>query len=740
MLVIFFATGFAALVYQTIWQRMLTLYSGADLYSVTIIVAAFMAGLGFGNLVGGHLADRLGTRERLWTFAASEFAVAAFALVSATIYYDVLYGRFGAIALSRSGMAAVIFAVTLVPTFLMGLSLPLIAKLPASEGSRPAVWISRLYGWNTLGAAAGSLAVVTLLFQSFDLRLNLRVGAVVSGCCALAAFLASGSREASSQTPQPGSDPTLTSDAVKAGFSFRSWMLLYTLSGFVALSLEIFWFRALGVMLKSGALTFGYLLALYLGGVGCGSLLAERWQGRRLNVRRAFLLLQAGVPLWAGVSWSVLVATLGRADVARPLWEYVGSPVPTASPGVLLVIYGCLPLLLIVPSTLMMGMSFGLLQRAVQTDLSRVGRHVGWLQSANILGATAGAIVTGVWLLDWLGSAGTLKALVGCASVYLALFVHSRKVTSWAARLSPAVVFVLVALMPNGDGFWAALHGERSDSVIVGEGGSGLILIRLDSDDTKVFLGGISQSWLPYSGIHTALGALPALLHPRPVDIAVIGLGSGDTLYSSGGRSETRVLDSIEIMAAQRPALLRLADRREYPALRMVLNDPRVRYEVADARVRLRKSRTLYDIIETDPLFPFVASSGNLYSIEYFGLLRDRLKPGGFAVTWVPTERTYASFLTVFPYVLKLRSIAIGSLSPIAFDPSLVRRRMRDPFTSRYYSAGGIDLATALEPFLSDPPIASNPLSDRSRLTDLNHDLFPKDEFGIPYDAASPVR
>src|SRR5688572_5669201 len=94
-MVLFFLSGFAALLYQVVWQRMLTFFGGADIYSVTIIVSAFMGGLGFGSLAGGYLADRLDSRRRLVAFAVCELAIAAFAIFSAAIYYDVLYVQAG---------------------------------------------------------------------------------------------------------------------------------------------------------------------------------------------------------------------------------------------------------------------------------------------------------------------------------------------------------------------------------------------------------------------------------------------------------------------------------------------------------------------------------------------------------------------------------------------------------------------------------------------------------------------
>src|SRR5688572_30568471 len=100
VLVIFLTSGFAALLYQVIWQRMLAIFSGADVYSTTIIVAAFMAGLGLGHAAGGYVADRISRRASLLVFGGSEVAIAGFGAFSATLYYDVLYLRLGDLAIA----------------------------------------------------------------------------------------------------------------------------------------------------------------------------------------------------------------------------------------------------------------------------------------------------------------------------------------------------------------------------------------------------------------------------------------------------------------------------------------------------------------------------------------------------------------------------------------------------------------------------------------------------------------
>jgi spermidine synthase len=729
LLGVFFVSGFATLIYQTIWQRMLALFGGADVYSVTIIVAAFMAGLGFGGLAGGHLADRLSRRARLWTFAACECGVGLFAMFSATLYYDTLYAGIGGLAFSRAAVAGITFGVTLIPTFLMGMSLPILAKLPESTGDGTAEWISRLYGWNTLGAAAGSFFAVMMLFRSFDLRMNLVLGAALSIGCGVAVLLSSRSQPTSSVIGRPQS---LTPADSAGALPFRTWLMLYALSGFVSLSLEIVWLRLLGVMLKSSAMTFGYLLTLYLGGLGAGSLLAHNRVFSRVDATRMFFRLQAAVPIWAGISISLLLGLINYTDLADPLRQGLASTEPIATPGMVLVTHVVIPLFLIIPPTLMMGLSFGLLQRAVQTDSSLVGRRVGWLQAANILGATLGAIITGVVLLDALGSSGALRVLVGCGVVFLILTPATNHAFKRLAGI--ALVAGVIALIPNSTSMWAALHGGRAKDVLVGEDASGLIVFRQDEQDTKVFLGGISQSWIPYGGVHTALGALPSLLHPQPESIALIGLASGDTLFAIGGRAETQAIESLEIMAPQLPALGRVAQRSGYPALQILLADRRITHRNIDGRIYLRQAGARFDIVEADPLLPRSASAGNLYSVEYFRILKDALKPGGLAVTWLPTMRTVDTFASVFPHVIRFGDIGIGSLSPIAYDRETIVGRMNHPFTRHYFARGGIDLPAILLPYLKEAPLVPVPPADSS---DLNRDLFPMDEFGLPYKVRS---
>jgi len=758
---LFFGSGFAALVYQVVWQRLLVIFSGSDIQSTTIIVAAFMAGLGCGSVVGGRAADRLSRTASLVAFATAELAIAGFGFFSASLYYDVLYQRLGHLTWGLESRAAILFVSLLWPTFFMGVSLPLLARALTTTIERAAAVAGTLYGWNTLGAAFGAFATTWWLLPLYGLESCLQLGATLNVLAAAIAIplairlrgLRAGAAPATSAVPE-------TRRAEGFTLPFAGWAVIYALTGFLALSLEIVWFRLMGVMLRSTAFTFGTLLAIYLTGLGLGSLAGSALVRRTRRPGYAFLAIQAAVVLYAGLAITLLIASL---DEGRLLSSWVVSPEPVdiaaaaaalrgsihdlaRLPDRFLVLYFGIPAILILPPTLMMGAAFPLLQRAVQTDLDRVGTRVGTLLMANIAGAALGSFVTGWWCLDWLGTSGTLKLLVVMSVLFpLVQLVRSfgplapRRFVPVAAVI--AAIGALLAWMPDAGALWGGLHGARPAVMLFGEDGSGTFVLKSDRGVFRrrvtVFVNGATHSWIPYGGIHTVLGALPAFLHPDPRDVAVIGLGSGDTLFAIAGRKEVERLTCIEIVRPQLETLQRLHREQPYPGLEIILGDPRVAHVYGDGRLYLMQSSRHYDVIEADALWPTSAYAGNLYSHGYFTLLRDRLKPNGIAVSWAPTGRVRNTFINVFPYVLDYGDIVIGSREPIAFDTAAIRARLTGEVRG-HYAESGVDIVALLAPYLDRRPRLYTPADDRSHLRDVNTDLFPKDEFGLQQSRSEP--
>ena len=749
VLFLFLLSGFAALLYQVVWQRMLGCFAGVDVYSVTITVAAFMGGLGCGSLVGGHLADRLAPGPRILTFCAAEAVIAVFALISKWLYYDLLYLRWSWLGNSPTTLTAILFLSLLVPTFCMGLTLPILSKAFVDKIETAAAVVGFLYGINTLGAALGAFMTAWVLLRQFGFEEILRIGALLNAIAALGAALVWW--QLRDHEPGPVSTPASTRDdaAEPARFSMPVWMLIYALSGFVALGLEIVWFRFFGVLQKSTAFTFGNLLGIYLLGLALGIIAGVPFARCTTQPARFFLLVQAAVSLYAGGILAVFVWRVDRGGLFAALSNYLQQYEPISPIDVLSasatgnlhlfqLLYFLLPALLIAPATFLMGFSFPLLQRAVQVAPALIGRRVGWLQTINIAGSMLGAMLVGWGLLRWFGTAGTLRLLVLCGGVFAVLLAIQftaggtrRLVALMTALLASAAV---VWAIPRHTTLWAKLHGSIASQIVLRENETGLSLLRhgldLPHETTAVFTNGLGQSWLPYGMVHTEIGLLGALLHPEPKSVAVIGLASGDTAFAIGGSPHTTQIVCLEIVHAQRLTLAELEPRKKYPPLTSLLRDQRVEWIFTDGRAWLQRSDRRFDVIEADALRPSSAYSGNLYSHEYFRLLKTRLNPGGLAVSWVPTERALASFVHVFPHALVVDTIAVGSDQPIESDPEVIERRLQRPFTREYYGLLGADVRSLLANLFAGQYERYFPETPRPAI-ELNSDLFPRDEFGF---------
>ena len=257
----------------------------------------------------------------------------------------------------------------------MGMSLPLAARAVTDDARQPARWVPLLYGWNTLGAAFGAILAVAVLFRLVDFVSSLWIGAALSTGCAVTALVIA-RRLPPRAIAAPESGPSTAPVAPPAQWrSLGGPLALYALSGFIALSLEVIWFRVLGVMLKSNALTFGHLLATYLGGLGLGSLAANLRGVQAWPARRVLSACRRGViPVYAALVIGLLVDSLGRLDLLQPLWDYLGRydglTRSEALTGLSAVLRAGIPLLLMGPPTFLMGLQLRI-PAAIGTDRSR---------------------------------------------------------------------------------------------------------------------------------------------------------------------------------------------------------------------------------------------------------------------------------------------------------------------------------------------------------------------------------
>ncbi len=715
----FLASGAAALVYQVVWQRILALHTGMGITSIALIVSAFMAGLGLGSHAGGVLSARVGPTLALRLFAAIELLVGLFASLSCRLYYDVperfLPGLYG----STLGMGLAHFLALVVPTFLMGMSLPFLVRAMVRDTATASRTIGTLYGINVLGASLGALVTPWLLIRFQGMEGAVLWGVAGNALAGSAALLAGVGAKRAGTPPEAAPVASAAPLFDPASSSLELWAVLYALSGFTALALEILWFRLIDVSVKSTAFTFGTVLCVYLLGLGTGSLLGAWNAARFRRPLRAFLLIQCLLLLYS----SLAVAALARLPKAAPGYRWffgywaqdaffqLGADWNLAT---LLRLYLLLPMALYGPPTVLMGLAFTALQRAVQDDPRTSGRKVGLLQAANIAGCVAGSLLVGLLLLDRLGTTGSLRLLLVLGLVFLAVLARH------------------VAL-PGQDALWTRLHGVTDEArpSFIGEDASAVSAMTPGQPGHwRVTVNGLPHSWIPFEGLHTLLGAVPAIVHPEPSEVAVIGLGSGETAWAVACRSETRSVEVFEIAGAQPRLLQALAAATGAPDLQRFLSDPRMRIEVADGRHALLRTEKRYDLIQVDALYRTSAMSGTLYSVEFFRLCARRLKPGGILCTQAPGRRTALSLAAAVPHGLDLGNIVIGSNDPLPVDLPAWRARLAA--VTDYF---GAEVAEGIRDRLTEArPLVGNPHSRRG----LNDDLFPRDEFSTPAKDVGP--
>lgn len=729
----FFLSGFAALVDQIVWQRMLGLFAGSDAVTAALVVGAFLLGLGLGSLVAGAVTDRLGTGAALLGFVLCELGIGIFALLSRPFLYDFVVQVVGPLVANRWGIFAVCFAGILAPTMLMGASLPLLAKAVVRSIDDAAMRIGWLYGLNTLGAGLGALLGGWWLIGTLGYEGSLRVAALLNLAAAAIGFALWRARRRHSAAYAVAATID-TPPRATSGFGFITWAVLVFVSGFAIVALEILWVRVAGVIAQYTAYSFATILGTFLLADGLGMVIGALWVRRLQDTRAAFFAVQAFATLYALVSIYGVYWLAGSA-----WWEGLLAAENSRHYGLPLAAALCVTVTLVAPPSLLLGISFPLAQQAVQTDLRRLGWRVAAVQVANIVGNAAGSLATGLAALHWLGTAGTLK-LIALLAVLLLMYWsvaawRERQHAAWrmAATLAALLIAVLT-LFPGNAQFWARLHQAAGHhEVLIAEDRSGLALFRLDNGGgtaSPFFIQGFTQSKWPFLVEHAFLGAVGPLLHPAPEDVLVVGSGSGGTPFAAGVNPQTQRVRVVELVGPVFHVLRDFAARIPDSAIAALLRDPRYEFVVGDGRRAIFAADRRYDVIQADAILPESSHSGLLYSVEFMRLVLAALDEDGIYVQWGPTARSVATFSSVFPHVAMLQPfpVLIGSRQPLQLDHARLHALFLQDSTRRHFASAGIDIAHARQLF-GDAIRRFSPTRPATGDAGVNADLFPRDEY-----------
>jgi spermidine synthase len=736
---LFAVTGFSALCLQVVWQRVISIHGGVDLFSSATVVAAFMAGLGVGNLLGGALADRLGPRRSILAFATANAGIGLFGWASLLIFYD----GYRALAEQIQSLPAAFafhFALLIVPTTLMGLSLPLLSRgVVRSIGEAPSV-VSRLYAINTLGAAAGAAISGWLLLGNLGFDGTVRLASSLNLFAAAAVFfLWRTAREAG----DPRRAPAPSNAELPAAAKVWPWMLLYGATGAAALALEVVYFRLVDGIMRSNSYTFGHVLTLYLILFGAGAAAGAK----RARAARAPDVVFLWIQFWIGAA--SLAGVLLLMNVPQ-LWglrgvleEYFagegykfGIRMPSDLRSAVMVLFAYLlgPALVMGVPVFLMGYAYPFITALVLRREDTLGRRTGVLMACNIGGNVLGSLAAGFVLLHFLGTAGTL-ALVAALLMALGVVAALRGERHRALRVGVAIpaAVALVVAFPSNERLWGFLHSATPDRFALVEERSCVNALVRRGQMQMLHVNAAAQSPYPYDDFHVLIGLFPALLHASPQRSLAVGLGIGATAYGMLLDPQMQRVEAVEICAGERELLEMLADRgaRE---IRELLNDPRSDIRVGDGRKHLLIAAQPFDVITVDALWPENAYSGNVYSVEFYETVAARLAPGGLFAQWVPTERVLNSVAEVFPYVATVAvpgdsTFLLASHAPIAFDRQAATMKFR---ALAKHSSLSHKQQVSLERFLAG--VALRPIRDGEARpptpeAELNRDLHPRDEY-----------
>ncbi len=787
---LFLFSGATALVYQVAWTRNLSLIFGASHQAISIVLAAFMAGLALGGVVLGRMADRLALPLRTYGILEAGIAAAGLLLPLLLRLVDRLYvaaalqteGSDGALNVLRIACA---FAVLLVPTFFMGGTLPVLTRYVVRQAREFGPRLAWLYGINTFGAVVGALIAGFILLPQIGVLRSQLLAVGANLVIAAAAFLldrrvhlvgaepAAAPEAVARDTGSRHADSRDTTPSIVAPADVWPLRLAFFgtfVSGLCALALEVMWTRGIGIAIGTTTYSFTIMLAAFLVGITLGSTLHALVPLRRVPEALQFGVVLALVGATSAMV-SQLVPRLPQIAVELNARFYGGAQGIRALSTLILSF-----VVMLVPATLM-GIAFPLAGRARARLRAQFGRSVGDTVGLNTLGGIIGPLVAGFVLIPQLGLQRGMLFICGLNLGYglLVLSVHVathgarrqralRFVGAAAAVASVALGLALPRLLPAWDlhtmaafqnnvtlGYANAegvidVRGQLAGTQVLyyEEGRTSTVSVSEAQQSRAVLINGKSVATDHHSDLHHEymLGHLPTLLHPQPRTALVIGLGAGLTLGGVTAHPEVEEITLVEIEEAVVGAARVFGDLNGD-----AVDDARVEVVVQDGRNYLKTTRATFDVITADPIHPWAYGAAYLYTVEYYGLIRERLEPGGVMCQWMPLyelsadnlRSITASFAANFEHNLLFQTafdaVLIGSNEPIRLDMAQLARRLQHDEVASQLSRIGLDDALSFLVELTMDDLAVRRFAEDGRLnTDDNLYL----EFSSPLSIGTP--
>ena len=700
------------------WLRLLSLVFGVTVYAASTVLAGFMAGLGAGSLIAGRFASRISRPLVAFGIAEALVGITAFAT---PFLLDVLTAAWIAIHPALPTSLAVLtvirfvvaFLLLIVPTAMMGATLPLVIKSAMAREARVGSRIGLLYAINTTGAIVGALVAGFYFISEVGVARSFQIAAATNLLIAVVALVAG-------YSIPPAALSERSSGAVgrtrEEGQRLVLW--IFFVSGLMSLALEIVWFRTLVIFLRPTAYAFTIMLACVLAGIALGSTIAAPLLRMRQPWLPILAAIQGVIGFVAVLSFNMLARMQQAVEVATPWFDRLGinsylAPLVVSS------------LIAMLPTTILLGLAFpiGLTLWAGDDASDDTSRRAGTFYSLNVLGAILGSVLAGFVLLPQLGTRTSLIAIAALATLSSILLAISARKTNPAMAIATAVIapaLFLIGARAAVDPFDVAFDRfHKTETLVWREEGAQTTVAVHDRPGNPpmrvMYLDGNHQANDSPGGafVHHRIGALPAMLHPNPKTALVVGLGGGAT-PGAVARHDLQV-DVVELSKAV------VAGSAHFKHINFnLLERPNVTLHVDDGRNFLLMSRKKYDVITADIILPRHAGAGSLYSREYYELVRNALQDDGLVMQWnggdsaTEYKLLMRTFTSVFPYTTLWAegSLMLGSKVPFTISQSAYEARRVGfdqfkwdlPTLKRIYSAGPDEIRE----FLGDGPILSD--------------------------------
>ena len=654
---LFAASGFAGLMYESLWARYLKLFLGHAAYAQVLVLAVFLFGLAAGAALTARVSTRL--RDPLRVYVVIEIMLA----VAAIYFHDIFviteeWAVSSVLANIQTATAAEAFrwslaaALILPQSILLGATFPLMsAGVTRLFPNKPGNVVAMLYFSNSFGAACGVLVAGFFLLPTVGLPGTSITAGFINFIVAATIWVLG---HVSNNVAKPLAVPRLAKTPLSS--TARLLLLTAAVTGAASFIYEIVWIRMLSLLLGSSVHSFEIILSVFILGLAIGGWIVRK---RADSVTEPLALL-AKVQIVMG---TLALFSLSVYPYLFDILSFILKHIPRDDDGYILYLAGgfLLSLLLMLPTTICAGMTLPLLtKRLINEDGESA---IGIVYAANTLGSIVGATVAVYLLLPILGIGMALSFGAGLDLVLGLVLL------AWLSRRPPLVattVISLIAVLTVGnidprisasgifrygskqisDDFEVFFHRDGKTATISVTGNDEVRSIRTNGKpDAAIHISNANDLYTSDEATMTLLGLIPLLAKPDAELVANIGFGSGLTSRILLLSPEVRQVNSIEIEKMMVLGAQQLGERTA-----AVFNDPRSHIIIDDAKSFFTRSQDKYDIIVSEPSNPWVSGIGGLFSAEFYRRIRQSLASDGVFVQWT---HLYESSPQIFSSIAK---------------------------------------------------------------------------------------